>query len=440
MIVAEAEFSGTPGVSARYRSATALLGAQLRIDNFGRTPDVGGSASTHGGNFCIVEEDGGRIWAIVYNAFGAAVAGWIQLTSSGLTCTNPSISNSTGRGSISARPWNIVWTRTSTPSPGVYGAQITHSGGILNSAFSMRIDGSRQYARPTVSPMLDGQSGALEYLAAWQSRPIAGGDWDIEYQIFRGPGPVGPPYRGSGSYNDVDPSVDSDGSTFLLAWSAAQGISGNSPKQLLARTLEYRGGLPVSSLVFPILTSPLNTDVRVASDASAGGSPQEFWAAWEWRGIVASNSHVYGAKIETEGFGHVYCPGRPNSVGSGATIRATGSRSLYYQDFSLRSSACPSNRAGLFFFGPTQINLPFGEGRRCVGGNLRRILPPVFTTSAGSAERRLDPGSNHWSAFSAGAPGLNFQFWYRDPGVDSDGDGTAEGWNLSAAIQVEFLN
>ena len=75
---------------------------------------------------------------------------------------------------------------------------------------------------------------------------------------------------------------------------------------------------------------------------------------------------------------------------------------------------------GIFFMGPTQVAAaPFGDGLKCVGGQLFRYLPPsnsgaggVLTAGPGIVAKsqtfamagRIDSGET-W----------NFQCWYRDP-------------------------
>jgi len=436
MIVAEAVSAGVPGVSARYRSASGLTTGQIRIDSLGEEPDVGGDTFER---FCVVEVDSGNVWSRLYSYTGEALAGWTLLSDPSSSNSRPAISNSSGFGSASNLGWTVAWRRTASSQSGIWGSQLWRSGGVRLPAFPMATATDRVYDNPTVSTLLDSAAPIIEYLGAWQSRPVAGGDWEIEYQVFRGNGKVGPTYRASTAYDDTSPSADSDGSSFVLAWTAAQGIGALDPRRIQARILEYRGGLPVTSLVYDVATSPINTGVHVTSDRGAAGSPHSFWFAWVKRGYYSLWGDLMGARFLTDGFGGVYCPGRPNSVGPGATIQGLGSRSLHRRDFRLRSAGCPPHQPGLFFFGPSQIDLPFGEGRRCVGGSLVRIAPPTYVDGGGVAERLLDPGASYWSALFAGSPALNFQFWYRDPGVDSDHDGTPEGFNYSAAIQIELL-
>jgi hypothetical protein len=124
--------------------------------------------------------------------------------------------------------------------------------------------------------------------------------------------------------------------------------------------------------------------------------------------------------------GASYCTANPNSTGNPAAISSTGSCSISVNFFTLIAQPVP-NQSFLFFFGPSQIQIPFGNGFLCVGGGLTRIVPPM-TASNNAAVRTLDliglgmtPGTQ------------NFQCWFRDP----MGGGSA--YNTSDAIQVVFV-
>ena len=91
----------------------------------------------------------------------------------------------------------------------------------------------------------------------------------------------------------------------------------------------------------------------------------------------------------------------------------------------------PAEQFGVFFYGSSQVQVPFRDGFRCVGGSVVRT-PMVQTDPAGSVSLELDLTS---------APGIasgttqNFQFWFRDP----TGPG-GEGSNLSDGLEVTFCD
>ncbi|MCB9914798.1 MAG: hypothetical protein H6828_06560 [Planctomycetes bacterium] len=111
-----------------------------------------------------------------------------------------------------------------------------------------------------------------------------------------------------------------------------------------------------------------------------------------------------------------------NSTGVGALLSATGTSSVTNDDLKLTVSSMPVNKFGVFYMGPNQIALPFGDGLRCVGGGgvgLFRYNPPLNSGAAGSIS--IGPGLVAWSSgFPPGGaitPGSTWQFqcWYRDP-------------------------
>lgn len=130
-----------------------------------------------------------------------------------------------------------------------------------------------------------------------------------------------------------------------------------------------------------------------------------------------------------------YCTGNLNSAGTSASISMTGSAFISNNDMGLLVQGGVPNRPGLFFYGPNQINIPFGEGVRCVGGSIFRIPPAVFTDGAGSVAKVIDFNSPPLgSGPGAAIPGnnFNFQYWYRDPA------GGPFGFNLSDGLNVTF--
>ena len=62
-----------------------------------------------------------------------------------------------------------------------------------------------------------------------------------------------------------------------------------------------------------------------------------------------------------------YCSTSPNSVGAGALIAWSGTPSVEADDFHLMMTGAPANQFMVFYYGASQISLPFGNGLRCVG-------------------------------------------------------------------------
>jgi hypothetical protein len=164
----------------------------------------------------------------------------------------------------------------------------------------------------------------------------------------------------------------------------------------------------------------------------------------EWDGVIDSvriyNQTLSAAEVSALASScvpRVYCSTSPNSNGSGAHIGSEGTPSLGANALSLTVSAASASKPGIFYYGSNQIQIPFGDGYRCVGAGSTGVfrLPVVFTDSAGDAQQGLDFSVPGALADNIQAGELwNFQFWFRDPMA---GGAT---FNLSDALEITFCN
>jgi hypothetical protein len=67
-----------------------------------------------------------------------------------------------------------------------------------------------------------------------------------------------------------------------------------------------------------------------------------------------------------------YCVVANNSTGAGAIISGDGSDSVSGNDLVLSATPVP-DQFGVFYYGPTQTQVPFGNGFRCVDGVFQRL-------------------------------------------------------------------
>lgn len=183
-------------------------------------------------------------------------------------------------------------------------------------------------------------------------------------------------------------------------------------------------------------------------DASTGVQTRKLWpdnsATGDYFGTVeldgdtllvgASGDRVQGQaagaayQFDLTTPGSRYCDANANSRGVPARISACGSAKLSDNDLTLRAEPLP-NSFYLFFYGPNPIQVPFGEGLRCVGGSITRLNPPSVAQGGTVALRQLDLPSAGITQ-----PGtLHFQCWYRD---NVDGNST---FNLSDGLTVDFV-
>jgi len=128
--------------------------------------------------------------------------------------------------------------------------------------------------------------------------------------------------------------------------------------------------------------------------------------------------------------GTSYCQALPNSAGPGALLFATGSLQLTGGDLQLNAVHLPAQVPGLFFTGPLQTNLPFGDGLRCVGGSLSRFQPPIITSSAGVASLQVDFAASPALGLFQPGTSWNFQFWHRDVAAQQAGFNLTDGLNV----------
>jgi len=138
--------------------------------------------------------------------------------------------------------------------------------------------------------------------------------------------------------------------------------------------------------------------------------------------VVIAYDDIY---IGAPEIGDVYCLATPNSTGSAARIRALGSSSISDNNFVLWSFPVP-DQPFVFFFGPDQASIPFGNGLLCVTTPITRIQPPGMA-SANLAVRGVD-----LPAFGVVPGTANFQCWFRDPAAGGSN------FNLSRAVRILF--
>ena len=128
-----------------------------------------------------------------------------------------------------------------------------------------------------------------------------------------------------------------------------------------------------------------------------------------------------------------YCTALPNSSGASAHISHSGSLTLADGSFQLSCSGLPVQPGahGVFTYGQTQMNTPFGNGYLCIqplGGIYRMAAQPL---SSPTVSRGIAEAPAQFQLFQP-ASTWNFQFWYRD--VAAGGSN----FNLSDGLSVQF--
>jgi hypothetical protein len=109
-----------------------------------------------------------------------------------------------------------------------------------------------------------------------------------------------------------------------------------------------------------------------------------------------------------------YCQTSPNSVGSGATMSFAGQNFVAQNNFDLYAYGLPPNKLGVFFYGQNQANVPYGNGRRCVGNPFFR-LPSQVSNDFGDLFYHLDLTTLPSGGQILPGQTWNFAAYYRDP-------------------------
>lgn len=132
-----------------------------------------------------------------------------------------------------------------------------------------------------------------------------------------------------------------------------------------------------------------------------------------------------------DSIGTPYCVSSPNSTGSAATMSASGTTSVAANGLELAAGPVPNGETGIFYYGPNQLQIPFGNGTRCVGGFIGRL--PVTTTAGGQLTSTLDVTSPPNLAVQV-TPGSTwfFQAWFRDMAAGGSN------FDLSDGLEVSF--
>lgn len=132
--------------------------------------------------------------------------------------------------------------------------------------------------------------------------------------------------------------------------------------------------------------------------------------------------------------------GCKNSSGAGALLSATGTASLAASDLNFHGRDLPAKSVSLLVFGPLQQEIPFFDGKLCIGGQINRLYKHQNSGDAGAVDFLDTIGQLKLNAvpitFDPGDT-RNFQVWFRDAPAAVSPCGTKA--NISNAYSVTFL-
>jgi hypothetical protein len=150
---------------------------------------------------------------------------------------------------------------------------------------------------------------------------------------------------------------------------------------------------------------------------------------------VAAVVSRFIAPLETLSLGTSFCSSSVNSSGFESLIRGGGTRSVAANDLSLFAGPMAPAEPGIFYYGPNEIQVAFGNGFRCIGGGVGqifRLFPFAVASPNGELAYTLDLTSPPPGGQVVAGSTWKFQAWFRDPA------GGGAGFNLSDGLSLSF--
>jgi hypothetical protein len=351
--------------------------------------------------------------------------GNILIDDSGAFDSNPSMS----RGN-DTQDWDVVWQRQASPTNhDIYGARLHWDGSITAPTFP--IDTS---ADDTTNPAVSSpQPGTSDCMVAYEVK--SGADHDIEVRRVLGTLVLGSidvsAAEGHAALDQIQPSIDTDGTQFAVAYSEQSG-PGSSDYDTYVADVHLSAGVPVLAEGHQPFgtqtTSALHS--RIASYRSGGFVTPYYFVVWEEGGADVFGGEYGsfpGGPITRYCFGDgsgIACPcgnngmtghGCANSAFSdGAYLGTQGFAATTNDNLQLTALEMPPNSTCLFFQGTTQTGVPFGDGLRCVGGSVTRL--GIVHLNSGGGVMCPNPGIHLGTlgAIPAGGATRDHQVWYRN--------------------------
>ena len=175
----------------------------------------------------------------------------------------------------------------------------------------------------------------------------------------------------------------------------------------------------------------VDISLGISQDCNANAIPDECDIADGTSGDANGN----GVPDECDCATSNYCTSFPNSSGNSASMGSSGLADVSLNNFDLTVGGAATNQFCLFFYGPSQTTILFGDGILCITGGFHRLSPPQMLDGSGAATRQLNfsqPPANSGPGMIAPGSTWNFQCWFRDPSFG------ASGYNLSDGLNVTF--
>lgn len=484
LVVAEVGFAPNRTIQGRILNRLGVVqGSAFAISSGDQTgdklaPDVGGDPFSSGGAFFCVT------WERVFSSSDRDIhyrlvtpQGTLQGTStrlldntSGTVDSRPSISKSNDTGN-----WNVVWQRASTNVPvqqDIRAGRILWNGNVTAVSFAVDSSSVDTHSPSASTSLTDVETWMIAY-----QRDV-GSDYDIGLVALNGPTVIdtanltGLEVSALGLptllENQIRPDVDSDGDTFAIAY--AESYQGSSVDyDVYVSTVALTGNrINLSeghkNLAFSGTAEDYPSIASFNGAINANVPVRQYLAVWQDAVDPALHTNVEGGFYEASNYtsfcfpsqdGVAGCPcGNPpnsygrgcrNSTGAGALLTAALTPSVNLSTMVLTASAMPATALSIFNQGDAAIDagVVFGQGIRCVGGNLKRLYVKSAVGGTASAPQPGDPSV--WSRslglgdpISAGTT-RSYYVYYRDA-VVLGGCPSSSTFNTTQAIQTLWVN
>jgi hypothetical protein len=228
--------------------------------------------------------------------------------------------------------------------------------------------------------------------------------------------------------------VTEDGIPDLFVGSPAADPNGASSGQV--RVFSGADGSLFATIDGQVAGARFGASLAGGGDVNSDGVDELLVGAWGENlgtGAYSGAMHVLTFVPIPPSYTYNYCVATPNSTGQMAQMSSLGTTSVSLNDFTLVCTGVVPNSPGLFFYGPNEAQLPFGNGFLCVAGASYR-LPPVISDSNGRSEAPVDftsPPDVGGTILSGSI--WKFQNWYRDAA------GVGFNFNLSDGLSATFV-
>ncbi|MBI5362966.1 MAG: hypothetical protein HZA53_07285 [Planctomycetes bacterium] len=450
-----------------FANATGTLAAPFDVSPRGgharSRPDVGGDANAANvSGFCVAWEsalNGADHDVELATIDTQGVVGpVVNLSGPAATLDEaPSISKWAEDQPGSGETWCVAWTRSAAGSGDVLAAQVNAAGAVVLAPFDVDAGPENAFA-PSVSSLTSSAPG--RWLVAY-ARTMAPGNADLFGKLLEAGVEldsanltllVGSPP----SENQTAPSADCDGRSFVVAWTET---SGGQPDTYLATFADVGGQIAIAG-ASEVLGASNDTEDQpsvCAARAASGASTRSILAAW--RAFQGGGYDVAGAAYSANPITTHCSPGvdatqpcpcgnapsgpgrgcRNSTYASGAMLLALGDPDT--DTVTLWSLFMKPNVACIVLQGDSvdAVGVPFGDGVRCIDGQLLRmavrVANPSGTLTFPSAG---DPSlaTRNAQLGHALSPGekRGYQVYYRD----AQNFACPTTFNVTNAVQVQW--